>query len=172
MRHEESNNPEASDALDAMLKKHFDDVLGPQVGRARERFASYIDGAKSAQPIVTPTRPAPGPRFRSFWAIGLIGGAVAAALSVVSMRHAVDRAAPQRPSKPTPQNVAMATMAQRGLTWETLDQGVVELDDGSYARQLLQRRLDTTRWYDAKRKATIEYVRPQEETVFVGLNKY
>lgn len=175
MQHEEPNNPTSPDPFDAMLKKHFDDVLGPQVGRARERFARYIDAPRQMSSSLPPTRPSSAPRFRSFWTIGLIGGAIAAALSVVSMRHAIEGTAPMRTTKPVPDKVtpvAQSPLAQRGLEWETVDQGVVELDDGSRARQLLQRRLDTVRWYDPQRKATIEHVRPREETVFVGLNKY
>jgi len=166
------------DAIDAMLRQHFEEALGPRTGTAGKRFALYIDGVTRAPSKGSPAQQSTAsPRFLPVWSIGLLGGALAAALSIVTLRHVL---VPTEPAKPTfvqnhatpPDDQAAAPVAQRGSTWETYDQGVVELVDGTPAQRLYRRQLDTLRWYDPKRKATIEYATPREETVFVGLNKY
>jgi hypothetical protein len=159
-----------------LLRRHLAETLDPHLGAA-ERFKRSIAAASPIAPSVAPFVAPPKarrkePHFGSLWTIGLIGTALAATITIVSMRHAAEPLSrPAHPALPvTP--VASAEPVLRNAEWNTVDQGLVELDDGTPARQLLQRRTDKVEWYDAKRKAYIEYTVPREQTVLVGLNKY
>ena len=142
------------DALDAMLRSHLAEALGPHVGTARGRFDRFA---------------APPPVRRRWWPAATVGGAIAAAAAVVLSRPAP----PASPPVASPVVVAAtAVPVRRAAAWQTIDQGVVRLGDGSPARRLLQRRVDQLRYFDPARHATVEVAVPREQTVYVELAKY
>jgi len=184
-------NDRFDERTDELLRRHFAEQLDGQVGAAAERFRRHISSANgnAASPaplrIDSSSRPSNGnrnngPRFGSMWAIGIIGSAMAAALTLVSMRHAIvptSRPAILKPHRSgdvipdgPPQPVQQASL---DVSWKTVDQGLVPLEDGTPARRLLQQRTDTLKWYDKKRNAQIEYTVPrQQQTVYVGYNSH
>jgi hypothetical protein len=197
-------NEKFDERMDELLRRHFADQLDGQVGAAAERFRRHISSATAgaagksngaaaplrmdaARPIKNPSRD-DGPRFGSLWAIGIIGGALAAAVTLVSMRHVI---VPSTKSRPSHQQLADPRGPQRNrdvipdgapidvqqasmdVALKTIDQGLVPLEDGTPARRLLQQRTDTVKWYDPKRKAQIEYTAPpRRQTVYVGYNAH
>jgi hypothetical protein len=190
-------NERFDERMDELLRRHLAEQLDGQVGAAAERFRRHISSAApsadsngAAPPrMENPVRPTRerhnGPRFGSIWAIGIVGGALAAALTVVSMRHTIipTQTKPNRPQiaknpKPLPGEVIPdggpleVQQASLDVALNTVDQGLVPLGDGTPARRLLQQRTDTLKWYDAKRKAQIEYTVPRQQTVYVGYNPH
>jgi len=194
-------NDHTDERMDELLRRHFSKELDGQVGAAAERFKRHIssasnssaaagggaNGAKGESPLrIDASSPRSngdgrrnnGPRFGSLWAIGIVGGALAAAVTLVSMRHTIGpiNSKPMRSrgsvdivpdGGPIP-----AQQASMDVAWKTVDQGLVPLEDGTPARRLLQQRTDTMKWYDPKRKAQIEYTVPREQTVYVGYNAH
>jgi len=210
-------NDHTDERMDELLRRHFSKELDGQVGAAAERFKRHIGSAPiSSAPIMSApitsadaagaNGAAPlridassrsngdarrdnnnGPRFGSLWAIGIVGGALAAAVTLVSMRHTIMPTGSKATQSPlannhsprnrggdvvpdgVPINVQQASM---DVAWKTVDQGLVPLEDGTPARRLLQQRTDTMKWYDPKRKAQIEYTVPRQQTVYVGYNAH
>jgi hypothetical protein len=189
---------------DELLRRHFAEQLDGQVGAAAERFRRHISSAAGAgagksngaaplrmdgsRPIKNNrSRDDAGPRFGSLWAIGIIGGALAAAVTLVSLRHIImptksgpthsqvaDPRGPKRNRDVIPDGGPIdVQQASMDVAVRTVDQGLVPLEDGTPARRLLQQRTDTLKWYDPKRKAQIEYTAPpREQTVYVGYHAH
>jgi hypothetical protein len=198
-------NDQFDERMDELLRRHLTEQLDGQVGAATERFRRHIGSASSSASGNATSPAAPlridsssrrsnngngdngrdnGPRFGSIWAIGIVGGALAAAVTLVSMRHTI---IPMQ-SKPNRTTVAgnsngsrdvipdgppiPAQQASLDVAVKTVDEGLVPLEDGTPARRLLRQRTDTLKWYDAKRKAEIEYTVPRQQTVYVGYNSH
>lgn len=196
-------NEKFDERMDELLRRHFADQLEGQVGGAADRFRRHISSATAgatgksngaaplrmdgSRPTRSRSRDEEGPRFGSIWAIGIIGGALAAAVTLVSMRHVI------MPTRSTPNHSQLAgahkpqrnrdvipdgepidvQQASMDVALKTVDQGLVPLGDGTPARRLLQQRTDTLKWYDPKRKAQIEYTAaPRQQTVYVGYNAH
>lgn len=170
---DETNNIEPNDELiEANLRAHLKCELDPHLGGAARRFAQHLLDEDQSMKI-TPARAAAkpsGPKFGSIWPIGLIGAALAATLTIVSMRHTAPASHPTS-SQPgvTPVD---RVRASADLDFESQYQGLKELGDGTYARQYLQHRTNAISVVDPKTKTTKKYIIPHEETVFVGLNAH
>ncbi len=173
MMRDETNNVEPQDELiEANLRAHLKCELDAQVGGSARRFAQYLlDEGQSLKiaPAIADAQ-SQGPKFGSIWPIGLIGAALAATLTIVSMRHTTPVA---RPASSRPQITPVERMrASADMNFDSQYQGLKELGDGTYARQYLQHRTNAISVVDPKTKITTKYIIPHEETVFVGLNPH
>ncbi|CAN5478796.1 hypothetical protein BH09PLA1_BH09PLA1_18030 [soil metagenome] len=179
------NDPQIDAQMDAQICGHLNDQLDGHLGAASRRFAEEIARTSRnnpAIPLVEKTkRPrAAGPKFGSFWSISLVGAALAATMTIVSMRHTTPfRSTPMKnrggnvlpnPDVMPPQPVAYP--GEANVAWKTTDQGVVTMPDGSRARQFKRAITDTRKFTDPKTKRTYEYITPSEETFYVGLKQY
>ena len=146
---------EADDAaLEALLRSHLRDALGPHVGRAREGFERAAASARR------PTR----------WSLAYagVGLAAAAAVAVAVLPH---RPIGRGGALPAVHPTTPVAIGQHDARWQNVDAGVVRLEDGTFARLTLQRRLDRVRYFDAARNATIEYTEPHEQAVYVAMRQ-
>jgi len=179
------NDQQIDSQLGSLIRGHLNDQLDSHLGAASRRFAAEIASApkRAAAPLVEnpAKRPtAPGPKFGSFWSIGLVGAALAATMTIVSMRHNM----PFRTTPPlsnnggvrsNPDKMPFAPVAYPGeanVAWDTVDQGIVTMPDGSRAHKLLRKTTDRRTFTDPKSKKKYELIRPSEETVYVGLKQY
>ena len=153
------------DPTDVRLRSHLADALAPHRGRAAGRFRSAATAAR------------PRPPTWPWWVAASAAGLAAAASVVVVVvarrppagpTHAAPIAHVDRPST----DAVPIELVQQDSRWQTVDRGVIRLGDGSPARLMVQRRLDSVRFFDADRHATIEYTVPRERTVYVGLTAY
>ena len=177
---------ESRDTIDRMLHDHLRRELDPYVGVASRRFAeqigsqSAVDGPSSIR--LAGTSPAPvdrrgrTPNFGSGWSIGLVGAALAATLTIVSMRNTTPINAPGRnasPNLPGGESTQVHPVSGRAnIAWQTYDQGIVELSDGSLARRYLQESTNRVTCVDPRTKRTYEYIEPRAQTVLVKLNQH
>lgn len=171
--------------IDTLIRGHLNNELDSHVGAASRRFADEIANSRkrTAVPLVeSPKRQnTAGPKFGSIWSIGLVGAALAATMTIVSMRHNMPfrttspknngavRANPDEMSIAPVQNVYPG---EANRTWKLEDQGIVTMPDGSRAHKLLRRTTDKFSVIDPKTKKRFEEIRPREETVYVGLKQY
>lgn len=153
--HEDQTNDAA---LDALLRSHLADALGHHVGGGRDRFDQFVAAAPPA-------------RRRPWWPAGVAAGVAAAAALVAVVSRRSPAPVPVGPTPAVAQAVTDVPVRQ-AARWQTIDQGLVQLSDGSPARRLLQRRIDQVRYFDARRNATVEYAEPREQTVYVQLAAY
>jgi len=193
MNETESNQQDAR--IEQMLRGHLRQTLDGHVGASSRRFAEHIAAASRDRVIPMPTAAArrtprqrnsndDGPRFGSLWSIGLIGAALAATITIVSMRHTAPiKTKPSstpgfvtgpKPNIPGQQDIVPVTYnGERNSEYQRLDQGIVRLSDGTAARRYLQRRTDTIRTIDPKTRKPVEITLPaHEETIYVGLKQY
>ena len=194
--------------VESLLRDHLGATLDRHVGASARRFSQFLneDAQQEKVPAVPVIRLATasdqpaqrsarldGPRFSSFWPVGLIGAALAATITIVAMRHTVpapavvppnhgispDAVARRDSSKipdhfdPSNNIVPAALTGEADLAVKTVDQGFVWMPDGTPARRLLQQRTKTIKLTDPRTNKTIEVIRPSgEETIYVGLKQY
>ena len=172
--------------IDKLIRGHLNDQLDRHVGAASRRFAEVIanERRQRAMPLVeNPQRkPAAGPKFGSFWSMGLVGAALAATMTIVAMRHnsPASRTSPLNRGGatnviPDPNRLEVEPVAYPGeanVQWKAVDQGLVRMPDGSMARKMLRTRTDRRTWTDPKTKKQYEHIEPKQETVYVGLKQY
>jgi hypothetical protein len=173
--------------IESALRRHMAQELDQHVGSAGRRFAAhanrkFVETGLPVMRIVRDAQPDKPRRaeaklwFGPMWTVGVTGAAIAATLAVVLFRHTT--AQPPTPggrSSPGGGNRPVATDVQpvsRDVSWQTIDQGLVRLENGNAARKLLQKRTDTLKLYDKKHKRQIEYTVPREETVYVGYSRH
>jgi hypothetical protein len=177
--------------IESMIRGHLSSELDRHVGAASRRFADLIEqerrqrGNRAAPLVENPPRrkqQASGPKFGSFWSIGLVGTALAATMTIVALRHNLpaSRNSPLNRSGgnnvlPNPDRMEVEPVVYPGetnLQWKMTDQGLVRMPDGSMARKMLQQTTDKRTWTDPKSKKTYEFIEPREETVYFGLKQH
>ena len=181
---------------ETLLRRHLAQELDQHAGKAARRFAQHLAVSADAPATTTtqPARPAmrlagdgpdaaqkrrdrDKPWFSPMWTVGLAGAAMAAVLTIVSMRHTLTGPSSARPGQGSgvrqPEGFQQASLpVRRGVSLRTEDQGLVRFSDGTAARKLLEHRMDKARWYDPKRKAEYEVIVPSEKTVYVGYDRH
>jgi hypothetical protein len=61
----------------------------------------------------------------------------------------------------------VARNIEHTLTWNTVDQGTVYLDDERPLRSVVRQAAETVSWYDPARKAHVELTIPRDEVMLV-----
>jgi len=170
-----------------LIRGHLNNQLDGHVGAASRRFAEEIANSprRTAAPLVeNPKRKnTAGPKFGSVWSIGLVGAALAATMTIVSMRHSMTPFRTPSPMKnngavrANPDQMSIAPVAatypgEANVSWDVVDQGIVTMEDGSRAHKLLRKTTGKLTYIDPKTKKRVEQIHPREETVYVGLKQY
>ncbi|MGH7180301.1 MAG: hypothetical protein ACREJC_23180 [Tepidisphaeraceae bacterium] len=173
MDNSEQTNPQPIDhEIEATLRRHLSTELDGRLGLSGARFLREINGngghvhrARLSDSTWRHSRGA---------LLGLFGSAVAAALALFIAHHATFKAV----SQPSPQQQSEIQLVDNqppvegDVTWNTIDEGTVELADGSQARSLLRQRLDRVQYFDKQKNALVEYTVPHEERVLIGLTAH
>jgi hypothetical protein len=170
--------------IESLIRGHLNSELDQHVGAASRRFADLIAQERNerALPLVEnrpKAKPATGPKFGSFWSMGLVGAALAAAMTIVAMRHnsPASHTSPfnnKGSIRANPDNeiTPIAYPGEYQLDAKMVDQGIVRMPDGSMARKMLRTTTNKSTWTNPKNKKTYEYIQPSQETVYVGLKQY
>ena len=160
------------DMLDALLRDHLRGELDSQLGRAEAGFARELSRRRNSSPRRTGRLLIGG-----LWAAGLMAASVGIVWGV-AVHHAAQRPqiAPRHEARADPPALTMPRQAEIPLeqivTYRTLDEGAVVLENHGPARQLRRQVLQTVQWYDQQRKASLEITVPREQIVFVGMPSY
>lgn len=176
-------NDRQDSQFETLLREHFASKLDSQLGRSAERFMREAGAAPSVPRMRLVEAPPAHPRLRIFaWSIGLSGAAVAAGIAIVMVlapmltqpngtQHAGSQVVSPiestsgedvQPVNAGPQNV------EHALSWKTIDQGTVYVDDEVPLRSVLRQADETVRWYDPQRKAHMEMTVPRDQVMLVG----
>ena len=168
----DSDDRELSALLERDLRDHLARALEPHAGRAAQAFLTQTGAARHAGA----DHAASGPVRIWWWA--LAAGALAACVAVawlvqtLTAPHGVNPNPGQlvdnhpRPPRHAPEPPEIV----RSVTWRTLDEGTVVLDDVPLHR-LRRQVIETEQWYDAERKTHIEVTTPRQEVIFVGMRQ-
>jgi hypothetical protein len=137
------------DNFDTLLRDHFARKLNGQLGKAQAALGREH-------------------RARRWRRASVAGLAMAAAIAGFVLL---------RPSAP-PANVVppvatasdISVPGEYEMSWQTIDQGTVFLDEDTPMRRLLRRGVEQVRWIDPATQASVEYTVPHDEIVLVALN--
>jgi hypothetical protein len=149
--------------IDSLISRHLSRELDQYMGRAAERFAR--------EPRSIPIRRAALP-WRT-WA----GAALAASLVISWAIYSIPKRNPivnkkgDDPVSPVAQPDSLEPLAEM-VSWRTIDDGTVLMDDDRPARQVRRQVLQTVCWYDPKQQTTVELTVPREQVMLIGLNSY
>jgi len=157
--------PEMNDEqLDALLGDFLRESLDAQQGRSEQHFRRYLQGeARFAW------------KQRS-WLIGAFVSGMAASVAALwaaplfRLTHAPDRNLPA--SHPPSAVVAAKPIPpamQRDVQSQTIDEGVLVLDDNTPYRVLRHREVERTRWFNEQAKVQNEQVKPKDDLIFIKL---
>jgi len=147
--------------LDRLISHHLSQQLDPQLGRAVFKFEADVVGQ--------PARPNPWPRR-------LIGLAMSAAACLMlawgwqTLHRSVQKVGSNNPPQivQVEQSPELVPVSE-SISWRTIDDGVIGVQDDVPIRQLRNQVLQYVEWYDPQRKATVEMTVPREEIVLIGL---
>jgi hypothetical protein len=170
--------------FDTLLREHLASKLDAQLGRSSERFMRELGETATVPsrmrltdaPVVPPVPHRPIRLFA--WSAGLAGAAIAAGLAVAFVLPALlNRPGPLSNPSPIVLNPDAAPISddqgardvEHAVSWRTLDQGTVYLDDEPL-RSLVRQQVETVSWYDPKRKAHVQMEIPRDEVMLVGYN--
>lgn len=152
--------------LDALLGEFLAESLDAQRGRAEQHFRQYLYGeAKVAWKQRT-------------WLIGafLTGMAASvAALWAAPLFRAVHGPDRDRQSstihsqQPIVAAKPIPPAMQRDVQSQTIDEGVLVLNDNTPYRVLRRREIERTRWFNDQAKVQNEQVTPKEDLIFIKL---
>ena len=146
--------------LDLLIHRHVARELDSHVGQAVEAFGYQVGQVRR--------------RRMMGWAIGVIGGAVAASLALAGAMHWIH----SRPMQPPPGSLGTPVAnvppgkVEWDMAWKTFDEGTVVLDGDIPARRLRRTVLQRMQWYDPQKQALVEVAVPREQVIFVRMNTY
>lgn len=159
--------PELNDQqLDALLGEFLNDSLEVQRGRAEQHFRRYLQGE---------VRVAWKQRT---WLMGAFLSGMAASVAALwaaplfRAPHGLERspqsnlAGAQEPiiaARPIPPAM------QRVVQSQTIDEGVLVLDNNTPYRVLRRRAIERTRWFNDQAKVQHEQVTPRDDLIFIKL---
>jgi hypothetical protein len=153
---------ETDNKIDQLLKSHLKRELDRHLGTCQEAFAAEL------------RRPTPRPwQIFRYWAAAAIFILAASLAAAIVLKSAFNRPLPRQTvgssSQGAPQNDPPPLMPiAQTLDWQTVDDGTVMLNGDVPVRQLRRQFIERTRWYDEKRKTTIELAVPQEQVMLIG----
>ena len=159
--------PEMNDQdLDALLGEFLKESLDAQRGRAEQHFRRYLYGeARVAWKQRT-------------WLIGAFLSGMAASVAALWAAplfravHGPDRN-PQSSNIHSQQPVVDAKpippAMQRDVQSQTIDEGVLVLNDNTPYRVLRRRAIERTRWFNDQAKVQNEQVTPKDDLIFIKL---
>jgi len=165
-------NEHPEDPLDQLLQEHFRGQLDPQLGRAESYF---LQKAKPPEHSVRSTYP----RRALVWGLWA-AGAMAASVGIV-WGVGIHRAPPNprvthdpvpRPSPAPSASASVAIPVEQVLSYRTLDEGSVLIENLGPARQLRRQVMQTVQWYDPQTKANMQITVPREQLVYVPMPSY
>lgn len=162
------------DPIGHLLREHMSAQLDGQIGRASAHFRRQIEG----EPVNGATRTATTRRAAHGWALGLVGGAVAASMTLLFAGPALWPARPAlRPggggeTGSTQADPSDAPPAYTQVVSRTIDEGTYLVDDHLPVRRLRRQRLEQTTWYDPAHDARMEVTIPREDVMLVELVTY
>lgn len=159
----------SDDNLDRLLRDYLSAQLDPQVGRASAHFRQHLGRAQAAR-TDSPRRR----RRTAFgWAVGIVGGALAASVAVMAAAPAFWRHGGLSPdgeggtTKPVPEPV-MYTQ----VVGETIDEGTFLVDGKLPVRKLRRELVEQATWYDAEAGARVQVTVPRQDVTFVEMAIY
>jgi hypothetical protein len=119
------------------------------------------------------------------WALGSAAVAAVVALALVTARRpgSVEQAADQtaRPTEgavagPLPATAAVPDLykpvSAENVLYDSRDEGLVILDDGTAARRVFQRYLDTYTWRNSRTNASLRWTVPRDEVRVIPVRAY
>jgi hypothetical protein len=168
----ESDDRELDALLERDLRGHLAATLDPHVGKAAGAFLRQTGAAQLAGADAASTGP-----YRLWWWALATGGlaacvAIAWLIQALTAPHRVNpgpgRLAQEQ--QPPPQHTAELREVLRSVTWRTLDETTVVLDDVPLHR-VRRQVIETEQWYDPDRKTHIEVTTPRQEVIFVGMRQ-
>jgi hypothetical protein len=159
--------PELNDEqLDALLGDFLKESLDPQQGRAEQHFVRYLQGeARVAWKQRT-------------WLIGAFLSGMAASVAALwaaplfRATHKPDRVQQNAQLDPRHSIVSAKPIPpamQRDVQSQTIDEGVLVLDDNTPYRVLRRRAIERTRWFNEQAKVQNVLVTPKDDLIFIKL---
>jgi len=150
--------------LDRLINRYLSQQLDPQLGRAAANFETDLRKR--------PARRNPWPR-RLIWMTTAAAACLALAWGWRFQNHLAQKPGSNGPTQiveaePSPDLVPVT----ESISWRTIDDGVIGVEDDVPIRQLRNQVLQYVQWYDPQRKATVEMTVPREEIVLVGLQSH
>ena len=187
------------DGLDATLRTYLSAELDGQLGRAGQAFQEHLALAHpTTRQRSAGTRSTRSTRA-GLWLIGAMGTAVAASVAATmwavpvttrpggndSVVAAIPKAkepveVDRAPGNETPRD-AVATSVSTAANWEqvqqvvssqTVDRGLVLLDDNTPARLVRRVSLEQTEWVDEQRGVRMQAFVPRQEAQLISLDTY
>ena len=156
------------DRLDELLGRHFACELDGQRSRAERRFLHVAVHAS------------PSHRQTAWWAAW--GGIAAAACAAIVwmlpglwQRGMIAPVADRDADAVSPVTADVQddlVELRRTLVWQTLDEGMLVVDEDTPLRKVRLQSLERVQWYDRKNQALVEATVPKEEVIFVGMQTY
>src|SRR5437764_2645389 len=144
-------DPNDDAMLESALKRHFNDSLNPQLGRAVSAFESHV----AAHPRSVASGSSLIRRDRAWWAWAVSTTAVAASIAVAFAVMTINSQRPT-PTRTLGHNISPSSVptmlaitqptpdepVERTVWWRTVDQGTVYADDKTPMRKLLRQQVE------------------------------
>jgi hypothetical protein len=174
-------NDDFSD-LEAELKR-----MRPRAPSAelRNRLAAALDRPDAPPAPAATARRSAIPRPAWQWALGFTAVAAAVVLALVTARQPalVDPVADQTARSangtvvaPIPPATSAADfykpVSAENVLYDSRDEGLVTLDDGTAARRVFQRYLDTYTWRNPRTNASLRWTVPRDEVRVIPVRVY
>ncbi len=157
--------PENDMQLDRILKSHLDTELRPHVGGSIRAFQEELARERAAR---TPSNMKIGVRWAMAASIAISMG-VGISMVMNQFRSPGKQPVEQARTFPSPQ----APMVQASSTWwKTIDEGTVMLDDQTPARMVRRLQFEEKRWKDASGQWKTELSVPNQDVIFVDMERH
>lgn len=159
--------PEMNDEqLDALLGDFLKQTLSAQQGRAEQHFRRYLQGEARVSW-----------KQRS-WLLGAFASGMAASVAALwaapmfRAAHTPGVGPERNPLSPNRHVVSAKPIPpamQRDVQSQTIDEGVLVLQDNTPYRVLRLRQIERTRWFNDQAKVREEQVTPRDDLIFIKL---
>ena len=143
--------------IDILISRHLGKQLDRHVGRAQRAFLAEV----------TPTRRWYIPSYWAAAAVLLIAATLAGVYAIKNLLVAPNGDDPKIVVGPLSESKPLLPVAQT-VAWRTMDDGTVMMNGDIPVRQLRRQVVEHVKWYDEKRKTTVELHQPQEQIMLIG----
>ena len=157
----------SDEQVETIVADFLREALDGQQGRSEARFRRYLDSTMKQK------------WKQRAWLIGAFASGMAASVAALWAAPLFTFAPPVRqevvqsngPATEVPSNLLTPVM-ERVADSQTLDEGVMVLDDDTPVRVVRRRAIERTRWFDEHQEVRAQQITPKDDLMFIKLTTY